>query len=169
MIEADTQPSRKRMLESTSSTFSTEDQDRSNLSQTANMREILHGISNIQHTLANLMIRLDTQRNHMEELTKEIRGRNGIQVRLEEVSEQANDKIYSVTELKASQDNMAREISMLKDYVIKLEFKVKTQEHQILDLNTRSMENNVVINGIKEESIEGSNTEAKAKTLKPRL
>lgn len=59
----------------------------------------------------------------MEELTKEIRGRNGIQVRPEELSEQANDTIYSVTELKASQDKMPREISMLKDYVIKLEFK----------------------------------------------
>lgn len=117
------------MLESTSSTSSTEDQEHNNLSQTANMRDILHGISNIQHTLANFMIRLDTQGNHMEELTKEIRGRNGIQVRLEEVSEQANDTIYSVTELKTSQDKMAREISMLKDYVIKLEFKVKTQEH----------------------------------------
>lgn len=103
----------------------------------------------------------------MEELTKEIRGRNGIQVRLEEVSEQANDTIYSVTELKASQDKMARKISILKDYVIKLEeFKVKTQEHQILDLKTRSVENNVVINGIEEKGIEGSNSEALAKTLK---
>lgn len=73
------------------------------------MREILHGISNIQHTLANFMIRLDLQGNHMEELTEEIRGRNGIQVRLEEVSEQANDTIYSVTELKASQDKMERD------------------------------------------------------------
>lgn len=60
---------------------------------------------------------------------------------------------------------MAREISMLKDYVIKLEFKVKTREHQILDLKTRSMENNVVINGIKEQGVEGSNTEALAKAL----
>lgn len=166
MTEADTQSSRKRMLESTSSTSSTEDQEHSNLSQTANMREILHGISNIQHTLVNFMIRLDTQGNHMEELTKEIRGRNRIQVRLEEISEQANDTIYSVTELKASQDKMAREISMLKDCVIKLEFKVKTLEHQILDLKTRSMENNVVINGTKEEGVEGSNTEALAKALK---
>lgn len=71
-----------------------------------------------------------------------------------------------MTELKASQDETAREISMLKYYVINLKFKVKTQEHQILNLKTRSMENNVVINGIKEESIEGSNTEAPAKTLK---
>lgn len=86
MTEAATQPSRKIMLESTSSTSSTEDKERSNLYQIANMREILHGISNYQHILANFMIRLDTQGNHMEELTKEIRGRNGIQGRLEEVS-----------------------------------------------------------------------------------
>lgn len=62
---------------------------------------------------------------------------------------------------------MAREISMLKDYVIKLEFKVKIQEHQ--NLETRLTENNVVINCIEEESIEGSNTEALAKTLKAAL
>lgn len=108
------------MLESTSSTSSTKDQEHSNLSETANMREILHGISNIQPTLANFMIRLDAQGNHMEEQTKEIRGRNGIQVRLEEVSEQANDTIYTLTELKATQDKMTREISMLKDYVFLL-------------------------------------------------
>lgn len=54
---------------------------------------------------------------------------------------------------------------MLKDYVIKLEFKVKTQENQILDLKTRSVENNVVINGIEENSIEVSNTEALAKPM----
>lgn len=83
MTEAATQPSRKIMLELTSSTSSTEDKERSNLYQIANMREILHGISNIQHILANFMIRLDTQGNHMEELTKEIGGRHGIQGRLE--------------------------------------------------------------------------------------
>lgn len=33
----------------------------------------------------------------------------------------------------------------------------KTHEHQILDLKTRSVENNVIINGIEEKSIEGSN------------
>lgn len=80
------------MLESTSSTSSTEDQERSNLSQTANMREILHGISSIQHTLANFIIRLDTLGNHMGEQTTEIRCRDGKQVRPEEVSEQANDR-----------------------------------------------------------------------------
>lgn len=41
-----------------------------NLSQTANIRKILHGISNIQHTLANFEIRLDTQGNYKEDLTK---------------------------------------------------------------------------------------------------
>lgn len=54
---------------------------------------------------------------------------------------------------------------MLKDNVIKLEFKVKTRENQILDLKTRSVENNVVINGIEENSIEGANTEVLAKPV----
>lgn len=54
---------------------------------------------------------------------------------------------------------------MLKDNVIKLEFKVKTRENQILDYKTRSVENNVVINGINENSIEGSNTKVLAKPV----
>lgn len=45
-----------------------------NLFLTANMRNILHSISNIQHTIMNFMIRLDTKGNHMEEMTKQISG-----------------------------------------------------------------------------------------------
>lgn len=47
------------------------------------MREILQGISNIQYIFANL-----TQGHRMDKLTKEIRGMNGIQKPLEEVSKQ---------------------------------------------------------------------------------
>lgn len=49
----------------------------------ANMKEILHGKSNNQNTLANVMIRLDTRGHHMENLTKGIRETNWIQDRLE--------------------------------------------------------------------------------------
>lgn len=67
------------------------------------MREILQGISNIQHILANSI-----QRHHMDKLTKEIGGTNGIQNILEEVSKQTNDTIYFVTELKASQEKIEK-------------------------------------------------------------
>lgn len=92
MTEADTQLSRKRKLESTSLTSSTEDQERSNLSQTANIKK---NAWNIEYSA------------HPGELA------------------------------------------------IKLEFKVKTEEHQVIDLKkTRSMENNVVIYGKEEKTIQ---------------
>lgn len=115
------------------------------------LNEIMSGISNIQNTLANFMLRLDSQGRQMDELAKEVQGRDGIQERLELVQEQANDTVYSVTEINNSQEIMSREISRLKDYVIKLEFRVNVQEKQILELKSRSMENNVIISGLDEK------------------
>lgn len=76
MTEADTQLSRKRKLESTSLTSSTEDQERSNLSQTANIKK---NAWNIEYSA------------HPGELA------------------------------------------------IKLEFKVKTEEHQVIDLKKNAL------------------------------
>lgn len=118
------------------------------------MRKIPHiSISNITHINTTFMLRLDTNGNNMEELTKQISGT----FRLEEIFKQANDTnyMYSGQNL-ALEDKIAREIIMLKYYMTKLE--CKTQEHQILDLKTRSVENNVFINGIEEKIIKSSST-----------
>lgn len=72
------------------------------------LNEIMSGISNIQNTLANFMLRLDSQGRQMDELAKEVQGRDGIQERLELVQEQANDTVYSVTEINNSQEIMSR-------------------------------------------------------------
>lgn len=65
------------------------------------------------------------------------------------------NNMYSVQNFKYHKIKNSKR-DQLKYYVTKLE--CKTHEHQILDLKTRSVENNVIINGIEEKSIEGSNT-----------
>ena len=45
----------------------------------------MNGIANIQNAPANFMLRLDSQDPHIDELTKEIRAKNGINDRLENV------------------------------------------------------------------------------------
>ena len=58
--------------------------------------------------------------------------------------------MYPITDLQDKQKNMEREISRLRDFVIRLEFCVNVQKDQIVDLKSKSMENNVIITGLQE-------------------
>lgn len=70
----------------------TDEKERSRL-EGYQLHEIMSGLSNIQNTHTNFMLRVDSQGRQMDELEKDIQGRNCIQERLE----QANDTVYSVT------------------------------------------------------------------------
>lgn len=67
------------------------------------IEDIMNGIANIQNTLANFMLRLDSQGRHINEITKEIRSKDGINDRLEFAQEQANDTSYTITEVQQKQ------------------------------------------------------------------
>ena len=116
------------------------------------VRDIMQGINSIQNTLANFMMRLDGQGRELDILTKELRSKNGINERLESVQEQANDTLFSISELLDKQKNMEREMKRLRDYVIRLEFQVNTQNKQIIELKAKSMENNIIVSGVPERN-----------------
>ncbi|XP_062621835.1 protein IMPACT homolog [Saccostrea cucullata] len=144
---------------------STSDEEISKECENFQMRDVMHGITNIQNTLANLLLRIDGQGRHLDEVTKDIRGKHGIQERLENVQEQANDTIYITTELQEKQKKMERELSRMKDYIVRLEYCVKTQSEQILELRSRAIEDNIIVSGVDEKAPEIKNPENLVKII----
>ncbi|XP_062589274.1 uncharacterized protein LOC134250924 [Saccostrea cucullata] len=118
---------------------STSDEEISKECENFQMRDVMHGITNIQNTLANLLLRIDGQGRHLDEVTKDIRGKHGIQERLENVQEQANDTIYITTELQEKQKKMERELSRMKDYIVRLEYCVKIQSQKLIFTQSKTV------------------------------
>lgn len=77
----------------------TESTDTTEKGETFQNRDIMQGIASIQNTLANFLLRLDGQGKHLDDLTQEIRARDGINERLEKVQDQAIETENSISEL----------------------------------------------------------------------
>lgn len=129
------------------------------------MRDVMQGISNIQTTLANLLLRIDGHGRQIDAVTSEISGKHGIEERLENVQHQANDTMYIINELQENQKKTERELSRMKDYVVRLEYCVKTQNDQITELKAISMEDNIIVSGVEEMRSEMSKPENLAKII----
>lgn len=77
------------------------------------MRDVMQGISNIQNTLANLLLRIDghVQGRQLDAVTNEISGKHGIEERLENVQHQANDTMYIINDLQEKQKKTESQIN----------------------------------------------------------
>ena len=91
----------------------------------------MNGITNIQNTLTNFMLRLDGQGIHIDELIIKIWAKNDINVRLENVQKQENDTLYIITEVQEKLGKMEVEIARLKDNLVKLESQVNSHNSQV--------------------------------------
>lgn len=85
-----------------------------------------------------------------------IKSKDGINDIVEFV-EQANYILYTITEVEQTHTKTEREMTMLRCYVVRLESQVNTQLSQILELQSRSMENNGIDNGVEEKAPEKKN------------
>lgn len=82
----------------------------------------MQGIESLQNTLANFLLRLDGQGKHLDDLTQEIRARDGINERLEKVLDQTVETENLISELQEKNRKMEREMNRLRDYLIRLEY-----------------------------------------------
>lgn len=76
------------------------------------MRDVMQGISNIQNTLANLLLRINGGRQ-LDAVTNEISGKkwkSGIEERLDNVKHQANDTMYIINELQEKQKENGKKV-----------------------------------------------------------
>lgn len=63
------------------------------------LKDVMQGISNIQSTLANLMLNFESHRNELANIKQNIYGKHGIEERLQLVQSQADDTVGHFTDL----------------------------------------------------------------------
>lgn len=61
---------------------------------------------------------------------------------------------------------MSREVRLLRDYIVKLEFRINSQEKQISELQTRALEKNIIISGLEEKFTKSRTPENLAKVIR---
>lgn len=101
--------SKKRNTRLTDVDKETENVDTSDKGEISQSRYIMQGIASIQKTLANFLLRSDGQGKHLDDLTQEIRARDGINERLKKVQDQTVETENLISELREKKRKMERE------------------------------------------------------------
>lgn len=63
------------------------------------LQDVMQGISNMQSTLANLMLNFESHRNELANIKQNIYGKHGVEERLQLVQSQADDTVGHFTDL----------------------------------------------------------------------
>jgi hypothetical protein len=79
------------------------------------LKDVMKSLSNIQNSLASLIINFETQRKDIADMKNDIYGKYGVENRLQEVQAQADDTISQITEFDHKQQKMSKEINMLNE------------------------------------------------------
>lgn len=129
------------------------------------VEEILSGISDIKQTLSDVVGRIDRQDEKistldrkLSKLEKDINDPdNGVNGKLNSVIQEVNNHMCDTTLLQEQNTKSNNEMKLLRGYIIRLEQKLDTQQNQIIDLQNRSMKDNIVITGLIENDRENLN------------
>ena len=107
-----------------------------------------------QATLNTLMGKLDTVQQHHDSLKEEVSGHGGLKSQLSELQEHCGIQEDRLKKLEDENKALKKELTVVKNILIHTNHKVDSNESQIVDLKVRSMNSNILIHGIEENSQE---------------
>ena len=105
-------------------------------------------LTGIQASLANISSRLTDCENNVKTfsaLKDDIWEQDGINHQLSVVSEQAELATGDIVDLRDDNDQLRREVILLRSVIIRMDRKIQSMDKEITDLRSRSMRDNIVV------------------------
>ena len=119
------------------------------------IQETINTGNNIhQETLNTLLTKVDTLDDEHKRLSEEISGESGLKYQVSELQEQCGIQEDRMRKLEVENTKLKSELTVLKNIIIHTDHRVSHNENQITDLKVRSMNANILIHGVKENSSE---------------
>ena len=122
-------------------------------------QKLLSGIFDIQQTLNNLVLKFESQSEEINTLKNDLYAKDGIEDRLQAVTTETDDQTSMISELKGQNMKLSKELDTMKSYVVHLESRLDCQQSQISSLVERSMRENAIVVGVKENKDENVKVE----------
>ena len=110
-------------------------------------------------SLNKLHDKFDSQKKEHDNLSKEIFGESGIEPRVTQAEAQCDDNTSEITDIKGKYDALKKEHTLLLGIVKKQSAQIDVLSNKVEDLVVRSMKDNIIISGLKEEDAENSDLE----------
>ena len=107
----------------------------------------------ISHTfqlVTSIHQKLDAQAKDFTSLYNDVHKSGGIEDRLQSAISEVDDQTTQIAQVTKENENLRKDMTLMKSYIVRLEQKVESQQKQITDIVARNMRENAIFTGIPE-------------------